>query len=420
MTEKLLQFIWQFGYFNQNALCTTKGEKVQIISTGNVNKNCGPDFLNARIKINETVLAGSVELHIKTSDWNKHGHTGHEQYKNVILHVVYKHDKAIENGVSVLPLENRISKLLLDHYTQLMQGTHFIPCSSAIHGVNELIWLSWKERLLAERLTRKAQNIFAYLKANKDHWEESFWWLLARNFGMPVNADAFELLAKSISINTLAKHKSNIHQLEALLFGQAGLLQAEYKDDYVKLLKREYLFLQRKYHLQPIFMPLQFLRMRPQNFPTIRLAQLAMLVHSVTHLFSLIKETEAVETIRNCFDITANDYWHYRYRFDEPSAYKPKRLGSSMIDTILINTVIPVLFAYSKYTGQEHYKTKALRWLEKIKAETNAITTGFKNFSVHSESAYDTQALLELKNGYCNLKRCLECSVGNALLKRSV
>ncbi|NJO25629.1 MAG: DUF2851 family protein [Bacteroidia bacterium] len=279
------------------------------------------------------------------------------------------------------------------------------------------IWKSWKERLLAERLMRKAKIADTFLKQNNYHWEETFWWMLARNFGLKVNAGAFEAIARSVPVNILAKHKNQIHQLEALLFGQARLLDAQFSEDYPKLLQKEYRFLKEKYKLQPIHLPVHFLRMRPGNFPTIRLAQLAMLVHESAHLFSRIKEAAAPEGIIKWFDVTANDYWHYHYRFDEASSYKKKKLGKTMTDNIIINTICPVLFAYGNYHGEQIYKDKAIRFLEKIKSESNAISKGFQKAGIENKNAFDSQALIELKNEYCNYKRCLECGIGNAILK---
>lgn len=418
MTEKLLHFIWQFQYFNPDHLQTTDGEPVTILYPGRLNANQGPDFLEARIKIGSTILAGSVELHLKTSDWQKHQHDEDPNYRNVVLHVVYQNDVS-QTTLPLLELQPRISNLLLERYYSLMQNGSFIACEGSLTSVRELTWISWKERLLAERLTRKSGKLLEYLRQTNGHWEESFWWLLCRNLGGKVNAAAFEAIARSLPVTVLAKHKSSIHQLEALLLGQANLLFKESGDAYVQLLQREYAFLKKKYGLTPIGVPVYFLRMRPANFPTIRLAQLAMLVHQSSHLFSKVLEAEQLEELSRQLHVTANDYWHYRYRFDEPSEYKPKKLGSDTIDHIIINTFIPALFAYGHYHQKEQHKTKALNWLEQIRAEENVITKRFQKSNIANRSAYDSQALIELKNEYCNAKRCLECSIGNALLKKA-
>ncbi len=418
MTERLLQFIWQFQYFNKSELAAVSGENVQVIFPGQFNTNQGPDFTDAKIKIGNTTWAGTVELHIKTSGWTKHRHQSDANYRNVILHVVWE-DDAKANEVPVLELKNRVPKLLLQRYEELMNSSAFIPCEKSIPAVHDLTWKSWKERLLAERLLRKAAIAEVYLQQNNYHWEETFWWLLARNFGTKVNADAFEAVARSIPLSIIAKQKFQIHRLEALLLGQAGLLDKKIKEDYPRLLQKEYLFQQNKYGLKPVPVPLHFLRMRPGNFPTIRLAQLAMLVHGSAHLFSKIKEAYSVTDVRQWFNVTANDYWHYHYRFDEASAFKKKKLGEAMIDNIIINTVVPLLFAYGNYHKEQPYKDKALQWLDDTAAESNAITRGYQQIGIENKTAYDSQALIELKNEYCAKKRCLDCGVGNYILKKS-
>jgi len=416
MTEKLLQFIWQFQYFNKNELQTIGGEPLQVIHPGQYNINQGPDFQDAKIRIQDTLWAGNIELHLKTSDWIRHNHQNDKNYNNVILHTVWEDDKP-KNDIPVLELKNRISKILLQRYEELMNSPSFIPCEKNIRIVPELNWKSWKDRLLAERLMRKAKSVELFLRRNNFHWEETFWWLLARNFGMTVNTDTFEAIARSLPLSVLAKHKSQLIQLEALLFGQASLLGKKYKEDYPKLLWREYKFLKGKYKLGPVHLPIHFLRMRPGNFPTIRLAQLAALINDSSHLFSKIKDAKSLKDIQQWFDVTANDYWHYHYRFDETSAFKKKNLGASMTDNIIINTVAPTLFAYGNYHDENKYKDKALKWLEQTSAENNSITHGFVKLSIDNKNAFDSQALIELKNEYCNEKRCLECGVGNAILK---
>lgn len=416
ISERLLHFIWQFQYFDKKEFTTTNGEAVQIIFPGQYNTNQGPDFSDAKVKVGKETWAGAVELHIHTSDWIKHKHTGDTNYNNVILHVVWE-DDGTRNTVPVVELKGRVSRILLQRYEEMMGSTAFIPCEKLIHTVRDITWRSWKERLLAERLMRKSALAETMLKENNYHWEETIWWMLARNFGIKVNADAFEAIARSIPVSVLAKHKQQIHQLEALLLGQGGLLNGDFKEDYPKMLQKEYQFLQHKYNLKPINIPLHFLRMRPGNFPTIRLAQLAMLVQSATHLFSKIKEAGTLKEIKEWFDVTANDYWHYHYQFDESSSFRVKKLGESMIDNIIINTLVSVLFTYGNYHDEQAYKDKALRWLEQTAAEGNSITKGFGKLGVENKNAFDSQALIELKNEYCNKKRCLECGVGNGVLK---
>lgn len=418
MTEQLLQFIWQFQYFNKDALETTAGEFVQIMHPGTLNTNQGPDFTNSKIKIGKTLWAGSVELHIKTSDWDKHKHTSDKNYKNVILHIVYEND-APDLKIPTLELKTRISHSLLNRYSELMSSQLFIPCENIITTVPQITIETWKDRLIAERLTRKSKIIFDYLDQNNQHWEESFWWLLAKNFGSKVNGEAFENIAKSISINILAKHKNSLQQIECLLLGQAGLLNENFNDPYPSMLQKEYRFLKTKYSLPESKIPVHFLRMRPGNFPTIRLAQLAALIQNSVHLFSKILEENSLQAVKKFFAADANDFWHYHYKLDDASVYKPKTIGASTIENIIINTVVPIVFAYGSVHQKEKLKEKAIRWLTEIKAEKNNISKGFEKIGLENKNAFDSQSLIELKNQYCDLKKCLNCAIGNALLKRS-
>ncbi|MEO9032285.1 MAG: DUF2851 family protein, partial [Ginsengibacter sp.] len=264
----------------------------------------------------------------------------------------------------------------------------------------------------------KSDKILSILKKTNFHWEETFWWLIASNFGLKVNSDFFQRIAMALPVSVLAKHKNNIHQIEALLFGAAGMLNQDFKDKYPLMLKKEFTFYQKKYKIQSTEGELSYLRMRPANFPTIRLAQLAILIHESEHLFSKIKEEASVSEVKKMLDVTANDYWHYHYIFDEASDYKKKNLGIQMINNIIINTIVPVLFAYGLHHNDQAYKDKAMKWLEEISPEKNGITKGFEALNFSNKSAFDSQALIQLKNEYCNKKHCLICAIGNSLLKR--
>ena len=421
MTERLLHFIWQFQYFNVSELCLENGEALQIIKSGLYNTNQGPDFTNASIKIGTLIFAGSVELHINSSDWYKHQHAKDGNYNNVILHVVWQNDKPVQdsNGMLLptLVLQNRVAKVLLTRYESLMNEKTSMPCKNFLPALSDLGWLSWKERLVAERLELKSKRVLQLLEKSNNHWEEVFWWLLARNFGIKVNADFFENIATTISVNILAKHKNQIHQIEALLLGQANLLAKDFTEDYPKLLQREYHFLLKKYQLQQLPNAPLFLRMRPAAFPTIRLAQLAMLITKSTHLFSKIKEIENIKEVQELLNVTANDYWHYHYQFDEATNHQPKNLGTQMINNIIINTIIPVLFAYGLHNKEEVYKTKAIQWLQQLQPEQNTITKAWKTSGIGNTSAFDSQSLIQLTNFYCKEKNCLACAVGNKVLK---
>ena len=415
MTEKLLQYIWLHQYFNKASLTTIDGEAIVVLATGTLNHNQGPDFCNAQVRIGATLFAGSVELHVKTSQWDEHHHSGDPNYSNVILHVVYLHDAPCH--LPVLELESRVPRLLLERYAGLMASPERIACAHAIANVSQLVWQSWKERLLAERLERRAKAILNSLQQNGGHWEACFWWMLAKSFGAKVNGASFELIARSIPLTALVRHKQQIHQVEALLFGQAGLLNGTFTEAYPQLLQREYKFLRKKLQLKTVTAPVYFLRMRPGNFPSLRLAQLAMIIHLSTHLFSKLLETEKLPELRSFFDVTANDYWHYHYRFDEASAYRKKKTGKEMVDSVIINTAVPMVFAYAWKHRDEKLRLKAIRWLEEMDAENNVVVRGFEALGIASTSAFDSQSLLELKSRYCDNRLCLQCAIGNNLLK---
>lgn len=419
MTERLLQFIWQFQYFNTSDLRTEQGEGLGIIYPGIYNTNQGPDFLAAKLLLDNTIWAGNIELHLNTSDWQKHGHQGDEMYRNVILHVVWENDRQ-PNALYCLPtleLQPRVSGLLLDKFRSIMTKSTFIPCENNIKDIAPLVLEGWKERLLIERLQRRYDHVRQLLTENNHNWEETLWWMLARNFGIKVNAEAFEEIARSVPIRILGRHKHQIHQLEALLLGQGGLLQTEFKEAYPAMLQKEYRFLQKKYKLVPVKQPLLFLRMRPPNFPSVRLAQLAMLLHCSGHLFSRIKEMTLLKEVVKMFQVTANDYWHYHYRLGVPAQFKPKSLGSEMVYNIIINAIIPVLYSYGTYHSIEGLVERSLQWMREIPGERNVVAAEWKKTGLKTEHACDSQALLELKSMYCDKKRCLDCAIGNIILK---
>lgn len=417
MNERLLQFIWQFQYFNTAKLLTIQGEEVTILNPGVYNVNQGPDFLNARIKIGATHWAGNIELHVKTSDYLLHKHQLDKNYHHLILHVVYHNDTDLLHQIPTLELQPRISSVLLDRYATLLHNAPFVSCQSFLPAMSDLQWTAWKDRLVAERLQQKTDYIRKVLDNVNGHWEQCFWQLLSRNFGYKVNADLFELMASSIDLNIIAKHKHSIVQLEALLMGQANMLSECFGDDYAQMLLREHRFLKNKYRLAQLNANPNFLRMRPANFPTIRLSQLAALLYKSNHLLSIIKEENSIDTLKKLFEVSANDYWSYHYKFDEATPYKEKLLGEEMIFNLFINTVIPVLFALGQSFGIEAYKTKALRWLEELPSENNNVIRAWKSFSVATKSALDSQALLQLKSAYCASRHCLNCAVGNHILR---
>lgn len=425
LNERLLHFIWQFQYYNSASLVTDAGEPIKVIKPGQYNTHQGPDFLEAVIQINQITLVGNVEIHVQASDWLAHQHENDPHFKNVILHVVWQNNKAIPdasgNSMHTLSLCNRVSKLLLEHYQQLLQTPQKIPCSLHLPALSYLEWMAWKERLAVEKLMGNTEKIIQKLHATKGHWEAVFWQVLAYNFGLTQNALLFQEMAALTPVNILAKHKNNIQQLEALLLGQANLLNRnDFEDKYVQMLQKEYLFLQKKYSLKPANALPKFLRMRPANFPTVRLAQLAMLIHQSFHLFDAVKKATTIQQVSALFNVTANDYWHYHYNLtDEPTAYLPKKLGRQMINTLIINTVSPMLFAYGHYHNDDNYKNKVIQWLTLLPAEKNLITSNWLQYQIPNKNAFDSQAFIHLSRQYCSEKKCLSCMVGHKILKQT-
>ena len=422
MTEKLLQFIWQFQYLNQSGLRTTQNEQVTIIHPGQLNSHQGPDFFNGRVKIGGNEWAGHIELHLKSSDWFRHNHETDPMYGKVILHVVWTHDSDVtdENGLAipVIELKSRISGLLLDQYEQWMNTPKQIPCGSGIQTINDLKWHHWLDRLLAERLLEKCSRVSSHLNQTENHWEEICWRLVCSYFGGPVNKVSFQQIAESLPLRILAKHRNVITQLEALLLGQSGLLHKNFTESYPQMLYREYQFLQKKYGLQVINKPPVFLRMRPTEFPTIRLAQLAMLLHTKENIFSQVMDSKDLKEVKRLFDVTANDYWNYHYKPDTETDFQPKRTGDLMIDRVIINAIIPVLFSYGHHQVNEEVRSRVLGWLSEMAPENNTHTRVFSVFGKKPANAGESQAMITLKQEYCDAKRCLECAVGNQLLKQ--
>ena len=422
--EDFLHYVWKFRLFERADLQTTDGAELEVFSAGMHNSDSGPDFQNARIRVGDTVWAGNVEVHISSSDWQRHGHTTDDSYSNVILHVVYKDDRPLilPNGrhVPTLELQNRIPDDLYNRYHNLVFGNQtIIPCEANIGSVDSLTMHNWLTRVLVERLEKRSAAVIDALNINRGDWEETFYQFLAANFGFKTNALPFELLAKSLQQITLAKHKNNPLQIEAMIFGQAGFLNGDLKDEYPLKLKSEYEFLKKKYKLIPIENHLwKFMRLRPQNFPTIRLAQFAALVVHSNHLFSKVLEIKDVKALRNLFsEIKVNPYWEDHYRFDVESAPSSKNMGPASIDILLLNTLALFLFSYGKHNQIQHYINRCLKLLEHLPNENNKIITDFATLGVKIDTAFESQALLELKNNYCNYKKCLHCGVGNKILK---
>jgi hypothetical protein len=421
MKEEFLHYLWKYKLYTRENLKTYSGESVEILNHGVHNFDSGPDFFNAKIKIDDTIWAGNVEVHINSSDWFVHQHNTDKAYDNVVLQVVLNHDKEVyrTNGQRIQTLELKFDKELYSNYKNLIEKETWIPCQDEIQLIDSFKMNSWLEKLSVERLEQKSNNINETLQRLNNSWETAFYYMLARNFGFKLNSDPFEMLAKSLPINYLAKHKDNLFQIEALLFGQAGFLEDNNGDEYYLNLRKEYQFLKTKFKLKSIEKHLwKFLRTRPGNFPTIRIAQFAQLIYKSKSLFSKIIETKNIDDYYELLNSKTSEYWNTHYVFNKESVFKSKLLGKSAIDIVLINTVVPFLFVYGKAKGQYEFQEKAINLLENIKAEKNTIISNWGDLNVKAKSAFDTQALIQLKNSYCNEKNCLNCQIGNTLINR--
>ena len=423
MTEEFLHHIWKFRLFDQLNLKTTTGEIIEIEKVGEHNFDAGPDFFNAKIRIGNTLWAGNVEVHIRASDWHKHFHQTDKSYDNIILHVVLDADRPVfRNSGEAIPtivLNNRINEKLYQNYLAFKSSKTWIPCEKQIKEVPSFLINATLDKLLLERMERKSESIIKSLKLNNNNWEETFYQHLARNFGFKTNSEPFELLAKSLPSIVLAKHKSSLLQIEALLFGQAGMLEKHFEDKYALELQNEYAFLKQKFKLTPIEEHLwKFMRLRPVNFPSIRIAQFANLVFNSSHLFSKTIETTSIESLKILLNGTVSEYWETHYLLDKKSIKRKKDLGSDSVNIIIINTIVPFLFVYGKQRSEQMYIERALKFLEHIEGEQNGIVTNWNHLGLSVKNAYSTQALLQLKNEYCNFRKCLNCTIGNYLLKK--
>ena len=424
MKEELLHYAWRTRQYNPLQLSTTDQQPVQVIHPGRYNLDAGPDFLEAKIKIGDTLWVGHVEIHVLASDWNKHFHADDPKYRNVILHVVYDADTdAAVTGRDPLPtltLKDQLARDMMDRYDLLMENESWIPCQPFMDQVDEVIWTAWLERMVVERLERKTLEIHRMLEACHWDWDSVFYQLFAAHLGMQVNKEAFLELTRRTPYNTLLKYRDNLFQVEALLFGQAGMLTGDFVDDYPQRLQKEFNYQQKKLGLSP--MPghyWNFLRLRPSNFPTVRIAQLARIIHTTEHLFSKILAAESIREVNSLFGHAANQYWADHYQFDKPSVnQKRKRLGSQLIQNLIVNVLVPFLFLYGKVKGLTRYQDKAIDWLQALPPEQNAVISHWNSIRTNAENALQTQALLQLKKQHCDAKRCAHCGVGHHLLKQ--
>ena len=421
MKEDFLHHIWKFKKFDTLNLKTSNEEEITINNVGHYLELAGPDFFNAQITIGNQKWAGNVEIHLKSSDWYVHHHEQDSGYENVILHVVWENDTAIfrsdNSEIPVLELKNYVNPEVVANYQSLLSPKSWIFCEKQLKEIDEFTLKNWQERLFFERLERKSKPIFELLEQTNQDWEAVLFLLLAKNFGLNTNGEIFMKIAQSIPFSIIRKESFEVENLEALLFGIAGLLDADKEDNYYKDLKFRYYYLLHKYQIEKTLVePVQFFKHRPDNFPTIRLSQLANLYHTYQNLFSKISTLNSLKLSYELFQIAASEYWQNHYQFDKESTKKKKMLSKSFIDLIIINTIIPLQFAYAKSVGKE-VSEDLIALLNEVAPEKNAIIDKFASFGIQSKNAFETQSLLQLKNEYCNKSKCLQCAIGMELLK---
>ena len=424
MKEEFLHFVWKHQLFQTGSLFTTEGETLTIIRQGQYNTHAGPDFFDARIKIGDTTWAGNIEIHFKASDWNRHGHQVDPVYRNTILHVVIDNDTPVftdqDSPIPVLIL--KWPPWIEKNYEMLIESHDWISCASNLYQVDPFRIRFFLNGIIIERLQQKLETIQSLLNSTKQNWGETFYCMVARSFGLRENALPFEMVARSLPLAILAKHHDSLFQIEALIFGQAGLLGEElFGDEYYIELRNEYRFLAGKYGLLPIEGHLwKFMRMHPGNFPTIRLAQFATLIYQSQGLFAKIMEAENTEALKKLFTLTASAYWDDHYCFNKPSPKKKKVFGDQIFNLILINVIVPFYFLFGENQNKLILKDRALEILEQLPAEENSSVRRWVKAGINATNALESQALLQLQRFYCEQKRCLECTIGHKIIMHEI
>ncbi len=399
---------------------TPGGERVEVLSPGHPNLHDGPDFLEAQVKIDGVLWAGHVEIHLRSSDWYGHGHYHDPRYDQVVLHVVAEHDDEVRrsNGERVPEVVLQWDPSLWFNYEALQRRRAWVACSRDLHRLDPFHIKHWLGRVVVERLEQHATAIRTDLEETSNDWEEVLYRHLARGFGLHANARPFYLTARSLPLRVIAHHRDNLLQVEALLFGQAGLLDTEiFGDEHYETLKKEYHYLQKKFSLRPIEGHLwRQMRMRPSAFPAVRLAEFARFIHQQENVFSRILHTPELKELEPLFRITAEGYWEEHYVFNKLSKKQKKSFGKQAFHLLLINIVVPFYFIYGVINGLEEYRERALEILEALLPERNAIIRKWEEAGIRAESAFYSQALIRLKNDYCNKGRCLECGIGKRII----
>lgn len=420
--EELLQFIWRHRLLKPGTYFTTTGLPLKILQQGELNHDAGPDFFNSRIEVNGVTLAGNIEIHIRSSDWLKHGHQGNKNYDNIILHVVYEHDlelaQNLQNNVEVFELKQVVSNHTLNSYAKLAEAGDKLSCSGQLDKLDDLKFISWLERMTVERLEHKVKYLESLWHTFHHDYTQTFYTALLRNFGFKVNAVPFELLAVHLPANILLKHSDNLLQMEALLLGMSGTLEQQFADKYMRLLQNEFNHLCYKYKLKPLNADLfRYSKLRPANFPNVRLVQFAALVHKYPSLITAPHLTENYEELKKRFLFEVSEYWQYRYKADSSPGKKPVSFGNDAFENVIINTFAPFLFFYSKRTDKPHLSERCISLLHTCVAEDNLKTRLFSGKKELLKSAAESQALINLYDHYCSQRKCLKCGVAAALLR---
>lgn len=421
MKEDFLHYVWQYKKFDFSNLTTVSGEAVSIVNSGQYLQQSGPDFFNAQLVIGNQKWAGNVEIHVKSSDWYLHQHEKDDHYNNVILHVVWEYDTPVFSKdnliIPTVALQSYITKEVLQQYLTLTTPKSWIFCENQIKAIDGFVVNHWLERLFFERLENKAIPIQTLLSETDNDWEAVLFYSLAKNFGLNTNGDLFFQSLKSVPFSVIRKESYELKNLEALFFGLLDLLSEYYEDAYAKDLQNSFAFLRQKYQLRhQSYESVQFFKHRPDNFPTIRLAQLAMLYHQRQNLFAQIITIHSMKDFYHLFDLGVSAYWESHYQFDKVSPPKKKQLSKSFIDLLVINTIVPLQFAYAQSLGKE-ISESLMQLLQTISPEKNIVIEKFANFGLQSKSAFETQSLLQLKNNYCSKGKCLQCEIGTQLMK---
>ncbi len=429
--EALLHYVWKHRFFPSSPLKTTMGDNIEIIDPGLHNYNAGPDFFNAKVRINGTLWVGNVEMHIKASDWLRHGHNRDNAYNNIILHVVEVADTEIMTADGKRPpqLVLHIPDKVQESYNRLSQTEDYPRCWPIIPSLSTMMVHNWMSALLAERLHERAQQCLDRLENAQGDWERTAFITLARNFGFGINGDAFEAWARKFPLHAAAKHRDNLFQLEALFLGSAGLLEhnaippsaqeAAERDEYLQQLRKEWVYLAHKFQLPPAMEAhrWRYLRLRPQNFPHLRIVQLANLYYKQTARLSTFLQTTSREGLHQAFETGATNYWQTHYLFGIPNDKNEKRLSPASRDLLIINTVCPLLYAHGMSHNDEHEQERAIELMEQLRPERNFIIRQWQQCGVSVESAADSQALIQLKRMYCDRHDCLRCRFGFEYLK---